>query len=86
MKHAIAIGALLLVATVYAQNEHGTCSEDGFVSLPLRGWVGYTNTGESQSDMTVECFTNPDEPPIASTKPMQPEGSLSRNSSPESTT
>ena len=58
----------MLAVPVYAQSEHGKCSEDGAVAHPLRGWVGYTNTGKSISGMTIECFTNPEKPPVASVK------------------
>ena len=36
--------------------------------IPLKGWVGYTNTGESVSDMTVQALIGPDKPPAATAK------------------
>ena len=47
---------------------HGQCREnDDPVGLPFRGWVGYTNTGDSISGMTVRVFTSLDKPPVATT-------------------
>ena len=38
------------------------------MGYPLKGWVGYTNTGESVSDMTVQALTSPGKSPVATTK------------------
>jgi len=37
------------------------------VEYPLRGWVGYTNTGEPIDGMTIEVFTQLGEPPLETT-------------------
>ena len=52
-----------------ARAGHGACAEDGeAVGYPLKGWVGYTNTGESVPEMTVQALVSPDKPPVAMTK------------------
>lgn len=52
-----------------AHTEHEKCAEnDESVGYPLKGWVGYTNTGESVSDMTVQALISPDKPPAATAK------------------
>ena len=52
-----------------ARTGRGTCAEDGeAVGYPLKGWVGYTNTGESVPEMTVQALVSPDKPPVAMTK------------------
>ncbi len=53
--------------SVQAQVHHGRCSETGNVGHPLRGWVGYTNTGQDVAEMTVQVFQDKDHPPIATT-------------------
>ena len=74
MKTSIcAVILVLLGVSVLAQDtpgaEHGKCSEDGEpVGYPLKGWVGYTNTGKSVSDMTVQALTSPDNPAAATVK------------------
>jgi len=40
--------------------------DQGTVSSPLRGWVGYTNTGTPVSEMTIECFSSDGKRRIAS--------------------
>ena len=60
---------LLAQNTTAAHTEHGKCAEDNEpVGYPLKGWVGYTNTGEPVSDMTVLVLTSPDKPPVATAK------------------
>jgi carboxypeptidase family protein len=44
---------------------HRACAEDDIVGYPLNGWVGYTNTGDSVSDMTVTARTRPHGPTVA---------------------
>lgn len=34
----------------------------------MKGWVGYTNTGEPVTNMTVGAFTSLGKPPVAITK------------------
>jgi hypothetical protein len=69
MKLVFIFAVLLLPVSLAAQSSHGTCAEDNeAVGSPLRGWIGYTNTGESVSEITVECFGRPNDPPIASTR------------------
>jgi len=52
-----------------ARPGHGACAQDGeAVGYPLKGWVGYTNTGESVPEMTVQALVSPDKPPVAMTK------------------
>ena len=66
MKFAL-IPILLFAVHVYGQNSIGSCSEDASVAYPLRGWVGYTNTGTLIDGMTIEVFTKVGEPPIQTT-------------------
>ena len=66
MKCAL-IPILLFAMHVYGQNSVGSCSEDSSVAYPLRGWVGYTNTGTLIDGMTIEIFTKLGEPPIDTT-------------------
>lgn len=40
---------------------------DGDVGFPLRGFVGYTNTGEPVKDMLIECYASGWSKPVAST-------------------
>ena len=47
---------------------HQACADDDIVGFPLTGWVGYTNTGDSISDMTITAQTDPNKPPVASSK------------------
>jgi hypothetical protein len=73
MKRSICAVILLLGVGVRAQElapaGHGKCAEDDEpVGYPLKGWVGYTNTGESVSDMTVQARISPDKPPVATAK------------------
>src|SRR5579864_3974028 len=76
MKGSIRVVILILLGvSVCAQDAataragHGKCAEDGEpVGYPLKGWVGYTNTGASVSDMTVQASTSPDKPPAATVK------------------
>ena len=63
---------ILIGVSACAQDEaaasagHGKGGEDGEpVGYPLKGWFGYTNTGESVSDITVQALTSPDKPPEA---------------------
>ena len=52
-----------------AHAEHGKCAEDGeSVGYPLNGWVGYTNSGRSVSDMTVQALISPEKRPAATAK------------------
>jgi hypothetical protein len=52
-----------------AHAEHGKCAENGEpVGYPLKGWVGYTNTGKPVSDMTVQALISPDKQPAATAK------------------
>jgi hypothetical protein len=44
---------------------HRPCADDDVVGYPLNGWVGYTNTGDSVSEMTVTARTHPQGPPLA---------------------
>ena len=72
------IGAVILVLLgigLRAQDHpdqlglHGKCTEDNeSVSSPLKGWVGYTNTGKSVSDMIVQALSSPDKRLVATTK------------------
>lgn len=66
MKLAL-IASLLFAVHVYGQNSIGNCSEDSSVAYPLRGWVGYTNTGTLIDRMTIEVFTQRGEPPVETT-------------------
>jgi hypothetical protein len=76
MKRSIfAVILVLLGAGLRAQNtaaanaEHGKCAEDDEpVGYPLKGWVGYTNTGVFVSDMMVQALISPDKPPVATAK------------------
>lgn len=76
MKRAIcAVIVALLGIGLRAQNTteahapHGTCAEDNeSVGYPLKGWIGYTNTGESVSEMMVQAITSLDKPPVATAK------------------
>jgi len=47
---------------------HRACAEDDVAGYPLSGWVGYTNTGDSVSDMTVTARTSLHGPPVATAK------------------
>jgi len=47
---------------------HRGCAEDDVVGYPLSGWVGYTNTGDSVSDMTVAARTSLHGPLVATAK------------------
>jgi hypothetical protein len=47
---------------------HRACAEDDAVGYPLSGWIGYTNTGDSVSDMTVAVRTRLHGPPVATAK------------------
>ena len=79
MKASIcAVFLVLLGASVRAQDAatahagHEKCAEDGEpAGYPLKGWVGYTNTGESVSDMTVQALIGPGQPPVATAKTLQ---------------
>jgi hypothetical protein len=65
----ILFAALPLVAQKRVHGPVGRCSEgntfrsvngkyvvdEGTIGYPLRGWVGYTNTGDPISGMTMEC-------------------------------
>jgi hypothetical protein len=72
VKYLLIVGSLLMMVmapSLCGQSDSWTCAEnDEVVGFPLQGWVGYTNTGNPISDMTVECFTSPDTPPVASVK------------------
>jgi hypothetical protein len=70
-----AVILILLGVSVCAQDAateragHGRCAEDREpVGYPLKGWVGYTDTGKSVSDMTVQALTSLDKPPAATVK------------------
>lgn len=66
----ILIPIACLPLCVFAQGAPSKCSEGngwakignvsvedlGNVSYPLKGWVGFTNTGEPVAGMTIECF------------------------------
>jgi len=63
------VGKKLLPTDMTADTEHGVCAEnDDPVGYPLKGWVGYTNTGESVVNMTVKAFTSLEKPAVAITK------------------
>ena len=48
---------------------HPICAEDNEpVGFPFTGWVGYTNTGEPVSDMTIEALTSPGKRLVATVK------------------
>lgn len=66
MKLAL-IASLLFALQVYGQNSIGNCAEDSSVAYPLRGWVGYTNTGTSIDGMTIEAFAQLGKPPVGTT-------------------
>ena len=76
MKRSICFVILVLLGaglraqnTASAHTGHGECAEDDEpVGYPLKGWVGYTNTGVSVSDMTVQALVSPDKPPVATAK------------------
>jgi hypothetical protein len=71
-----------VVAQEHLHGPKGHCSENnnfrnvngryvvdqGRVGYPLRGWVGYTNTGTAVSEMTIECFSSDGKQLIASAK------------------
>ncbi len=64
MKLAL-IASLLFAVQLCGQT--AKCSEDSLVAYPLHGWVGMTNTGTPVDDMTIEVFTQPGKPPVATT-------------------
>jgi hypothetical protein len=71
----------LLAAFLYAQEKGQQCAQGGAdrkwhgelfgdigtVAHPLHGWVGYTDTGDPVSGVTINCFTSDSKSPIAST-------------------
>jgi hypothetical protein len=55
---ALRIAKKLLATDPRAQAAHDECAEDDEpVAYPLKGWIGFTNTGESVSEMTVQAFS-----------------------------
>ncbi len=66
MKFAL-LPILLFAVHVYGQNSVGSCSENSSVAYPLRGWVGYTNTGTLIDGMTIEVFVELGKPPVGTT-------------------
>lgn len=80
MKRTIFLAVALLVTPAFAQHAKSACSEGngwrsingiqiedaGTVGYPLRGWVGYTNTGDPVAGMTIECFSSDGKLRIAS--------------------
>ncbi len=82
MRLALILALLLLVTSTYARNGDNNCSEGngfrkingdsvedyGTVASPLRGWVGYTNTGDPIPNMIIECFSDDGRVRLASAK------------------
>ena len=73
MKRSMCAIILLLGVGVCAQEParigNGKCAEnDEPAGYPLKGWVGYTNTGKSVPNMTVQALVSPDKPPVATAK------------------
>jgi len=53
----------------FGLSSHPICAEnDEPVGYPLSGWVGYTDTGEPVSNMTVEALAGPDKRLAATVK------------------
>jgi hypothetical protein len=56
---ALRIAKHLLAPDSRAQAGHNECAEDNApVAYPLKGWIGFTNTGDSVSEMTVKAFAS----------------------------
>ena len=53
----------------YWMATHAGCAQDDEpVGYPLQGWVGYTNTGVSVANMTVQARSGPDKRLVATAK------------------
>jgi hypothetical protein len=73
MRHSICSVILLLGVGVCAKEParigYGKCAEnDESAGYPLKGWVGYTNTGKPVPDMTVQALLSRDKQPEATAK------------------